>query len=69
MYEEEDSLPRRKAPPRWKDPVPMKAVPLTARNKEVEEVQRENERIKREREALMQQCEQDRANMKEEILR
>ena len=32
-YEEEDSASRRKPPPRWIDPVPVKAAPLTARTK------------------------------------
>ena len=47
----------------------MKAALLTARNKEVEELRLENQRIRNEREELMQQVEQNRAKIQEEMWR
>ena len=65
-----DGFPRWKVPPpRWTDPVLVKAAPLTTRNMEVEELKRENQRTRNEREALMQQVEQNRAKIQEEMWR
>ena len=46
-------------PPMWTSPIPDKAAPWTARNKEFEEVKEENWRIKKEKEELMQEPKQN----------
>ena len=63
------SLRMNKKTGRHTGPIAVQVAPLAARNKEVEELKKENERIKSDREARMQQFEHDTANMKEGISR
>ena len=53
------------APAKVDNPVLVKAAPRAARKTELEELKKENERIHGEKQTLMQQFEQDTANMNE----
>ena len=63
--EEEDWTRRKAPPPTWTSLIAVKAVPWTARNKELEELQEETGRVKNQKDAL-QRLNQERMKMKEE---